>query len=305
MDSTLVGKTLPGLHCFACAAQHLSFTKAGEMMNLSQSAVSHRIRKLEEQLGFVLFKRLTRKLVLTEEGKHLYSVLQSSFENISEEIHLLLNQEIGGTLQITSTPSFSSCWLIPRLPHFSAKYPNIFLHLRTRNDLVNFSAENVDLAIYYGNGEHPGLVVTPFMEEKVLPVCSKEYADEKNLWGNPNTLKSCILLHDAQPWPNAQFFSEWKAWLDFANIKNIDYECGHSFDRAELATAWAAQGGGVAMGRLRLVQDQLKSGELVAPFTLDCTTPQSYYLVSTEERNKTNRITALCNWLLEEAKQNA
>ncbi|SDZ93331.1 DNA-binding transcriptional regulator DsdC [Marinobacterium iners] len=305
MDTTLVGKTLPGLHCFACAAQHLSFTKAGEAMNLSQSAVSHRIRKLEEQLGFFLFKRLTRQLVLTEEGKRLYSVIQSSLDDISAEIHSLQNQEVGGTLHITSTPSFSSCWLTPRLSDFAEQYPNIFLHLRTRNDRVNFSAESVDLAIYYGKSEHPGLVVTPFMDEKVLPVCSRDYADRKSLWGAPQALASCTLLHDAQPWPNAQYFSEWKSWLDFAGLNDIDYEGGHSFDRAELASAWAMQGGGVAMGRLRLVQDQLESGELVAPFEMDCTASQSYYLVSTQERSQTTRVAALCEWLLQQAQQQA
>ncbi|MBU2874177.1 DNA-binding transcriptional regulator DsdC [Marinobacter salexigens] len=303
MDLTLLGKTLPGLHCFACAAQYLSFTKAGEAMNLSQSAVSHRIRKLEEQLGFVLFKRLTRQLVLTEEGKRLYSVIRATLGDVSSEIHSLQNQEIGGTLQITATPSFSSCWLMPRLSDFVKKYPSIYLHLRTRNDLVNFSSENVDLAIYYGEREHPGLVVIPFLEEKVLPVCSKDYADNKKLWGDPEALASCTLLHDAQPWPNAQYFSEWKTWLDFLGLNDVDCEGGHSFDRSELASALAVRGGGIAMGRLRLVQDQLKSGELVAPFKVDRTASQSYYLVTTQERSQTTRVSALCDWLIQQAHQ--
>lgn len=270
-------------------------------MNISQSAVSHRIRKLEEQLGFVLFKRLTRQLVLTEEGKRLYSILQTALGDISGEIHSLQNQEVSGTLQITATPSLTSCWLTPRLSGFTQKYPEIYLHLRTRNDLVNFSAESVDLAIYYGKSEHTGLIVVPFMDEKVLPVCSREYADAHKLWGAPEVLAECTLLHDAQPWPNAQYFSEWKTWLDFAGLADIDCKRGHSLDRAELASAWAAKGGGVAMGRQRLVQSQLDSGELVAPFDMDCIAPQSYYLVSTIESSQNARVAALRDWLLQQA----
>jgi len=302
MNLINLGKTFTGLHCFSCAAHYLSFTKAGHAMNISQSAVSHRIRKLEEQLGFVLFKRLTRQLVLTEEGKRLYSILQASLGDISAEINSLQNQEVSGKIQITVTPSLASCWLTPRLSSFTHKYPEIYIHLRTRNDLVNFSAESVDLAIYYGKSEHTGLIVIPFMEEKVLPVCSREYADMLDLWEAPERLASCTLLHDAQPWPNAQYFSEWKTWLDFVGLADINYKRGHSFDRSELAAAWAIKGGGIAMGRQRLVQSQLDSGELVAPFDMDCIAPQSYYLVYTIESSQNPRVAALRDWLLQQVK---
>lgn len=298
MNRNKVGRVLSGLHCFSHAARCLSFTKAGEILSISQSAVSHRIRNLEDQLGFTLFQRLPRRILLTEEGKRLFAVLESSLDEIGKEINFLQNQELSGALNVTATPALSSCWLVPRLIDFAVKFPDISLHLWTRNDLVNFGSESVDIAIYYGEGNHPGLDVTLLMDEKILPVCTREYAEEHDLFGNPDALGRCVLLHDNQPWPNAQYFSEWKAWMDFANVNKVNFRTGHSLDRSDLAVAWAMDGGGVAIGRQRLVQRKFDTGELVDPFGVACESPQAYYLVSTRENGQTARVAAFREWLM-------
>lgn len=290
--------SLSSLYCFACASKHASFTLAAEELHITQSAVSHRIRKLEEELGFKLFQRFTRKLVLTEEGVRLSAVLKSALSDIDTEIRNIRNQELDGSLNITAPPTFLGCWLLPRLALFRKKYPGIQINIQTRLDLVDFRTEAIDVAIYYGDGIYPGLSVTPLMQEILVPVCTKEYADEHDLWNNPQGVKDCLLLHDGTAWPKAQYFSEWEEWAIEAGVPDLNFEYSYTFDRSDLAVNAACCGTGLAIGRLRLVQRKLDSGDLIIPIDITCCSKQRYYLATSKDNKHSSRIAAFKEWLM-------
>jgi len=302
MDVSSLRQILPMMPVFVSASRHLSFTKAAEELFITQGAISQIIRKLETELGFTLFHRFTRRIVLTEEGELLLGTLQKSLGEISDQVRSIKSQELDGSLNISSPPSLASKWLSPRLKNFSEQYPNISIHVRGRNDLVDFETEIVDVALYYGGGIHPDLDVTFLMDEQLFPVCSKEYADKFSLWEKPEFLKHCLLLHDSQPWPNAQYYSEWKFWLENMKLTDIIFKSGYSFDCSETAVTAASQGLGIAIGRGRLAQLDIDSGRLIAPVGKSIPSEQAYYIVSVHEKVSTPRIAAFRNWLLEEAK---
>ncbi len=157
------------LQTFEVTARHLSFTLAAHEMNLTQGAVSHRIRRLEMHIGFRLFIRMTRKLALTEEGKRLLATLSHSLRAINDEIEDIRDQDLRGTLHIGIAPTLAHLWLMPRLPRFQAQWPGLNLQFRVRAGVMDFNEERVDLAIYYGATRYPDLYQQRLMAESLLP----------------------------------------------------------------------------------------------------------------------------------------
>ncbi len=300
MNNVNISAILGDLHCFICVGKHLSFRKAAEELHITPSAVSYRIKQLEKQVGVALFHRFSRRIAFTSEGKSLYATLSPPLNEIKEGIRHICTQEMTGNLVLSCTPSFAANWLVPRLGGFAAACPGIDIHLRCRSDLVDFETENVDIAIYYGEGHHPELRVAALMPEYLTPVCSPAYADKYGLWESVAGLNDCVLLHDSSPWPNAQYFSEWSIWADWAGFPDLRTQRGCSFDRSELAADCARQGLGTAIGRIRLVGDLLKEGSLVAPFMPLCPSPHGYYLVCTHERAENPRLLYFFRWIEQE-----
>lgn len=291
------------LHCFESVARNMSFTRAGHELGLTQGAMSHTIRALEGTLGFTLFNRFARKISLTHEGERLFAVIRRSLGEIESEVDAIKEQELRGALFVTVPPSLPGCWLLSRLADFRERYPGITLHLRCRNDVVDFENERVDLALYYGHGKHPGLHVTQLMEEVVFPVCSPAYADTHNLWDNLAAIENCLLLHDALPWPNAQFYSEWQMWFDYHSIEGYSFHMDYTFDRSELAVEAAVHGLGLAMGRQHLVADLMARGQLVCPFAEHMHAPQAYWAVMPHSHVQNVRTLALHRWLADTARE--
>ncbi|WP_283392360.1 DNA-binding transcriptional regulator DsdC [Photobacterium phosphoreum] len=296
--SKLSGSVLSGLHCFLIAADQMSFTRAAEILCLTQSAVSHKIKNLEDTLDVQLFIRQHRKLVLTDEGLRLKQVLATNFGDIIHEIRDLKSSELSGDLTISVPPTFAQTWLVPRLTSFIDKYPNVRIHLRTRNDLVDFQTESYDCAIYFGNGIYPSLAVDKLLEESMFPVCSHDYALKYQLYNKPENLIHCLLLHDAAPWARAGRNDEWQFWAQHFKVILPDNGC--TFDRADLAIKAAATGMGVAMARQSFVAEQLATSRLVSPFDMTVNSAHSYYVVCRKDMQTSPKIKAFKDWLLSE-----
>ncbi|TKB06518.1 DNA-binding transcriptional regulator DsdC [Desulforhopalus sp. IMCC35007] len=303
MDQFALRQALPLLPIFICTAKHQSFSKAAEELCITQGAISQNIRKLENILGFSLFHRLTRRIMLTEKGERLLVTVHGSLTEINDEVESIKSKELTGSLNISCPPTFASKWLAPRLKSFTEKNPGITIHFRCRNDLVDFEKEHVDLAIYYGKGTYPDLNVTFLMNEYFFPVCSRQYADQFSLWKNPGALQHCLLLHDSQPWPHAQYYSEWKLWAEQMKLTDLVVQAGISFDQNIAAVIAATEGIGVALGRNRLVQLDIEAGHLVAPIGTTLLADQSYCIVTMHEDTNAPRIAAFRHWLLGEAAQ--
>ncbi|MGF1730999.1 DNA-binding transcriptional regulator DsdC [Photobacterium kasasachensis] len=291
----LTGPVLSGLHCFLIAAEQMSFTRAAEILCLTQSAVSHKIKNLEDSLGVQLFIRQPRKLTLTAEGKRLKMVVAHNFGDIAHEIRDLKTLELSGDFNVAVPPTFAQTWLLPRLKEFLDKYPALRFHLRTRNELIDFQTETFDCAIYFGHGKYAGLHSAKLMDESMLPVCSHDYAVAHDLYGNPDKLSTCMLLHDAAPWARAGRNDEWQYWAQRHGV--VLPEAGCTFDRADLALQAAERGIGVAMGRKSFIAEQFDDERLVAPFAMSVSSPLSYYIVCRKELAQSPRIVAFADWL--------
>ena len=173
------------LHIFAQIAGCLSFKEAAEALHLTQSALSHRIRKLEQELGFQLFVRQTRRIALTPEGERLYRQVSRHFGSVCHEIEDIRHQALRGSLEIGSTPTFAQHWLVPRLKGFYGLHPELSLHLRSKGSRVDFALHPADLWIDYGDGHYPGLDSLPLLDEVLMPVCSPAYAEQMGLLEAP------------------------------------------------------------------------------------------------------------------------
>ncbi|EHJ80160.1 D-serine dehydratase transcriptional activator [Salmonella enterica subsp. enterica serovar Baildon str. R6-199] len=308
----LNGWQLSKLYTFEVAARHQSFALAADELSLSPSAVSHRINQLEAELGIQLFVRSHRKVELTHEGKRVFWALKSSLDTLNQEILDIKNQELSGTLTVYSRPSIAQCWLVPALGDFTRRYPSISLTMLTGNDNVNLQRAGIDLAIYFDDAPSAQLTHHFLMDEAILPVCSPDYAHRFALQDNLNNLRHCTLLHDRQAWSNDSGTDEWHSWAQHFAVNLPDSDSsgigfdrspdssGIGFDRSDLAVIAAMNHIGVAMGRKRLVQKRLDSGELIAPFgdmRLKC---HQHYYVTTLPGRQWPKIEAFIRWLQEQ-----
>ena len=297
----LNGWQLSKLYTFEVAARHQSFAMAADELSLSPSAISHRINQLEEELGIQLFVRSHRKVELTHEGKRVFWALKSSLDTLNQEILDIKNQELSGTLTVYSRPSIAQCWLVPALGDFTRRYPSISLTILTGNDNVNLQRAGVDLPLYLDDAPSAQLEHHFLMDEAILPVCSPDYARRFDLMGSLVNLPHCTLLHDRQAWSNDSGTDEWHSWAQHFSV-NLPTSSGIGFDRSDLAVIAAMNHIGVAMGRKRLVQKRLESGELVAPFGEMALTCHQHYYMTTLPGRQWPKIDAFITWLREQAK---
>lgn len=281
---------LNSLRAFEVAARHLSFTKAAEELCVTQAAISHQIKGLEEFLGVQLFIRRNRKLLLTDEGQLYWPKIRDVFEKLVNATEQVRAKGATGALTVSVIPTFATLWLVPRLSEFNQLYPDIDVRIKASDTEVDFVREDVDVAIYYGKGEYDGLVADRLFEEHLTPVCTAQLLDDKPL-NHPDDLKNHTLLHDASP-------EEWRLWLKHADVQGIDVEHGTVFSHSGMVLQAARHGQGVAMGHSVLSEMDLESGRLVAPFDIVVDSGFSYDLVCPENSHDRPKIVAFRDWLL-------
>ena len=287
------------LYVFAVAARHLSFTAAAAELHRTQSAVSHRIKELEADLGVALFTRLTRRLELTSAGQSLAHRLNHAIADIT---HTIAEFDQGaGTrrLRVTTLPSVASRWLMPRLPRFFDLHPEIEVQVIADLRILDLRAEGIDLAVRFGAGNYPGHSANLLMRDLVVPVCSPKLGGHEGV-ETIDALLALPLLHDSGA-EGDHSLSDWRSWLDQLNRKELPAHAGQRFSSADLSINAAVLGLGVALARLSLVADLLGSGTLVCPLPLATPTAFSYYLVGLPETAKLAKIVRFRRWLRAEA----
>jgi LysR family D-serine deaminase transcriptional activator len=288
------------LYTFQVAARHLSFARAAQELCLTPSAVSHRIGRLERGLGLQLFQRLPRQIRLSADGERILNILQGALGELREALQQAPGNEIAGPLAIYVRPSLAECWLVPRLAEFTARYPGVALDIRVGNATVDFRTQNIDLALYFSNGEFPGLVTSTLMGEMIAPVCSPEYAQRHGLLEHPDNLRRCTLLHDSLAWDNAAYDAEWQLWARHRGLENLLPPRGLTFDRSDLCTLAAIHHTGIAIGRQRLVQQRLERGDLILPFgAFSLASRCEYQLVHPPREPLPSRLQVFIDWLRE------
>jgi LysR family glycine cleavage system transcriptional activator len=287
MSATL--PPLNALRAFEAAARQLSFTRAAQELHVTQTAISHQIRLLEQHLDLRLFVRLPRQLALTNEGQGYARELGRVFDQIGDATSALRAAPRREILAVTCLPSFASRWLVPRLPGFAAAHPQYDLRLSTTERQIDFTREAIDVGIRWGFGRYTGLRVQKLLDDEYFPVCSPRLLARRGRLD----LRRQALLHDDSP-------DLWRRWLRAAGITGVDPERGHIFSDASLMLQLALEGHGVALGRRSLVQRELTARRLCRPFPAVLPSERAYYLVASPANAELPRVKAFERWLLDE-----
>jgi LysR family glycine cleavage system transcriptional activator len=285
---------LTGLKSFEAAARHLSFTRAAEELHVTQTAISHQIKALEDRLGVQLFRRLPRGLLLTEEAQRYLPAVRDAFDLIAAATDRLVTVSASGTLTVSVLPSFASKWLVPRLGRFRVACPDIDLRISTSSHLVDFSREDVDVGIRMGRGVYPGLRVDWLFGESLVPVCSPELLAGPQPLRRPDDLRHHALLHEDD-------YAGWELWLELAGVESIPVQRGPIFTDGAMVVQAAADGQGVALARRQLAAGDLAAGRLVQPFDVSIPQDLAYYLVCPEAGAERPKVRRFRDWLLGEA----
>ena len=262
--------SLNALRAFEAAARHLSLTHAGRELHVTQSAVSHQVQNLEEELGVQLFRRLPRSLRLTPAGEALAATAREAFGRIEEAARSLGRRP--ARLCVSVLPSFAARWLLPRLPRFRASWPRLDLRIHASREPCDFAKDGVDVALRYGRGGWKGLEADKLLSEEIFPVCTPRLARSLR---SPADLRRRVLLHDEV----GAAHGGWAEWLRAAGAPQIDARQGIFFTDAHLMLQAAADGQGVALARSALAEGDLTAGRLVKPFEYAMPSRFHYFLV--------------------------
>jgi LysR family transcriptional regulator of beta-lactamase len=278
---------LNALRAFEASARHLSFTRAGLELFVSQAAISHQIKGLEERLGVALFRRLPRGLALTDEGAALVPVVSEAFDRIGGTLERFADGRIQEVLTVGVVGTFAAGWLLPRLPDFAARHPEVDLRLLTNNNRVDLAGEGLDLAIRFGDGAWHGVDATALMEAPLTPLCAPAVARRL---ATPADLARETLLRSYR-------HDEWARWFAAAGAPAPRIR-GPVFDSSPTMAAAASAGAGVGLLPPAMFARELATETLVRPFETVLGGGR-YWLTRLHSRAETDAMRAFREWLAE------
>ena len=288
-------RTLPsttGLRTFETSARLLNFTRAAEELNLTQGAISHQIRELEEILGVRLFDRRHRGLALTDAGRTYLAHAREALESLRAGADALDQRD--AVLTVTVSPNFANKWLVPRLGNFTAAHPEIDLRISASRRHTDFAADGIDLAIRHGIGDWPHLAVQRLCPEEIFPVCGPALLTPGALLERPSDLRRHTLLHDRDR-------TGWRQWLVTFGVPADIADQGPVFSDTSLAIDAAVAGQGVALARSALAIHDLEGGRLVRPMAEFVPAAFAYWIVCPKASANEGKIAAFRDWLVAQA----
>lgn len=292
-----MAKRLPPLNAlrvFDAAARHLSFTRAAEELFVTQAAVSHQIKALEDFLGIKLFRRRNRFLLLTEEGQSYFLDIKEIFSALNDATRKLQSRSAKGALTVSLLPSFAIQWMVPRLSSFNQLHPDIDVRIQAVDREEDKLADDVDVAIFYGRGNWPGLKVEKLYAEYLIPVCSPALIAAEPPLRSPEDLQHVTLLHDASR-------RDWQTLVKQLGITKVNVQQGPIFSHSAMVLQAAIHGQGVALANNVMVQSELETGRLVSPFNDVLASKNAFYLVCHESHAEVGKIAAFRHWILNKA----
>ncbi|OCC04405.1 transcriptional regulator [Labrys sp. WJW] len=288
---------LVAVRAFEAGARHLSFTRAADELCVTQTAISHQVRQLETWLGVRLFERAGHALRLTGAGRTYLAEVGEVLDRLATVTEAVRGRR-DGPLRITVLPSFAACWLVPRLGRFRALHPDIELKLTSSPETSAFTEDRFDLGIRSGLGRWPGLKADLIAQEMLSPVCSPAIAAGLPSPCSPSDLLASHLLHDTPK-------DAWSRWFRHAGQPEAALAAGHAFDDHGHLLQAAAEGQGMALGKLFLAEHALREGRLVRPVDLILPNDYSYWLVYPRTVAGRPDVGRFRTWLLAEAKATA
>lgn len=292
---------LNSLKVVESAARHKNFTRAGEEQFITASAVSQRIKSLEEQLRFKIFRRGGNAISLTPEGEAYVAQVREALERIVAAGMEATGQTQEHLLKISVLPTFAARWLFPRLPLFQARHPEIQMRILTSYQTHDLLTSGLDFEIRYGDGSFPGLNAELLFKEDLTPVCSARlyhqvFGDRPPSRVRPEELRLFTLLHSDTCTQN------WRSWLAFAGAEFVlDEAPSIYFDSCMMSYEAANAGMGFAVANRAYMSADLRSGRLVAPFAVHHPNRAGWYFVHPRRANITRRMAVFRDWLMAEA----
>lgn len=292
---------LNSLKIVESAARHRNFTRAGEEQFITASAVSQRVKSLEDQLRFKIFQRGGNAVSLTPEGETYVSRVREALERIVAASMEATGQSQAHVLKISVLPTFAARWLFPRLPLFQRQYPDIEMRVSTSYATPEFATADLDLEICYGDGLFPGLECDLLFREDLTPVCSRklfhEVLGDKPLSKvTPDDLKHFTLLHSDTCTQN------WQSWLGFAGASFVLSETRSiHFDSCMMSYEAANAGMGFAVANRAYMASDIRAEKLVAPFAVHHPNTAGWYFVSPHKALAARKVLLFKQWVMAEA----
>ena len=285
---------LQTLRAFEAAGRRQSMTLAAAELHVTHGAVSRQIRTLEDHLGVKLFRRMTRKIELTEVGTAFFAVVTRLLSELAREAGNVRRKNDTGRLIVSSGVSFASKWLTPRLHRLMARYPDLDVHLDVTDAEVDFAKGLVDVAVRYGAGHYPHATAERVMNETVTPVCTPEYRDLMGGLETVNALAGCQFVHENGMNAN------WERWFAMMGMSAVRTR-GPGYSHGSMSIEAAIRGEGVALGRSVLVAEDLAAGRLVAPFPHARLEVEWGYDLVYRPGNETHpKVCAFRSWMMDE-----
>jgi LysR family transcriptional regulator, glycine cleavage system transcriptional activator len=285
---------LNALKSFEAAARHESFTRAAEELCVTQGAISHQVKALEDELGIKLFKREHQRLVITEAGRDYLAVVRDAFDRVAVGTARLVQRQNSGVLTVSTSPDFAAKWLVHRFGKFSEAHADIDLRISATMQHVDFAREEVDVAVRHGDGNWTGLDAVRLSSENLFPVCSpKLLAGRRRITKPADVLKLPLLHLDSR--------KDWSKWCEAAGVGDADLTRGPVMNRASMVIDAAVDGQGIALARTTLAAWDLINGRLVKPFDTMLRLSKTYWIVCPKATSSLPKITKFREWLLAEA----
>ncbi len=285
---------LQALRAFEAVARLLSFRRAGEELLITQSAVSHHIAALERDLGARLFVRRARGVSLTPEGETLAAATRDAFALLADATSRLRGKSVRRRVRLSLLPSFAANWLAPRLAGFAAAHPEIELALDPSLRMADLEAGEADITIRFGDGRWEGAENHLLMAEWVTPVASPALLGQGPPLCEPKDILAYPLIMSLKT-------SDWDVWAD---ANGVDLRGAKTLQLLDynISLQAAVDGAGIAIGRMLLIGDRLRSGALVQPFAEVATSGRiGYWLHRRSPALETPEATAFAAWILREA----
>jgi LysR family glycine cleavage system transcriptional activator len=289
--------SLNALRCFEAAARSGSFSRAAEELNVTQSAVSHQVRQLEDWFGLTLFDRQGRQTIPTAKGQELARSLAEAFDIMAAACRRLQQNEHGPALTIAALPSFATIWLIPRLSQFFREHPEVSVKVVYAFAGQKLDFDEIDIAVLWGPpGEWEGFRATKLLPGATAPICNPIFLDREGPFDVPQAILGKPLLHDDDR-------LDWQNWMRHAGLKHAGPAPGPIFQDFNLLRAATLAGQGIALCPLSLIADDLLSGRLVQLFDIAIKEDYAYTIVepASGKGRRSEALEVFKQWLRETA----
>lgn len=282
------------LHVFEVVARTQNLTLAAQELRVTQSAVSRQVATLEAYLGVGLFRRERHGVTLTQVGRAYAEKVVPAFEQIGDATDALLRSTRQGVLRVRTYTTFTAKWLIPRLPAFREKHPDIEVVISNGVPDVDFDRDPVDVAIQFGDGKWPRVQLDLLFGDEIEPVCSPAFLQQHLGAGEaPATLLKQRLLESRYR------SADWGDWLAATGLAPAAEQSERMrFSTSVLTWQAALDGLGIAIGQLTMLESEFRQGTLVRPFARPLRRERGHYLVRPAEQRYSQKVNAFRHWIM-------